>query len=73
MKRFILAGLSLFALSAAYLPNSPIGDSFPTQETRQALNDRFEEARRENLNSLNDRFDEARWNNLNGSCLFSQR
>jgi hypothetical protein len=81
MKRYILASLSVLALSAYATPGFALSDRFDEARrdnlnkgisTEVSLSDRFDEARRDNLNkgistevSLSDRFDEARRDNLN--------
>jgi hypothetical protein len=80
MKRYILAGLSVLALSAYATPGFALSDRF--EQARLAnldkgisaevnLNDRFERARLANLDkgisaevNLNDRFERARLANL---------
>jgi hypothetical protein len=80
MKRYILASLSVLALSAYATPGFALSDRFDEARrenldkgvsTEVSLTDRFDEARRENLDkgvsaetNLTDRFDEARRENL---------
>jgi hypothetical protein len=80
MKRYILASLSVLALSAYATPGFALTERFDEARrenldkgisTEVSLTERFDEARRENLDkgistevSLTERFDEARRENL---------
>jgi phosphoglycerate-specific signal transduction histidine kinase len=68
MTRFVFAALSTLALLTMAAPATvALNDRFDEARREQlnSLNDRFDEARRQNLNALIQRFDEARWQNLN--------
>ncbi len=68
MKRFILASLSVLALSiTANSPAFALNQRFDTahQSILNKLNQRMDKARQENLNSLNPRFEQERQSTLN--------
>ena len=67
MKRFILASLSVLALATVATPTLALNSRFEEsyRENLNSLNQRFEQERQETLNALNSRFDQSYRDNLN--------
>lgn len=67
MKRLILASLSVLALATTAAPTLALNSRFDEsyRENLNSLNDRFDEERQETLNALNDRFDKSYRDSLN--------
>jgi hypothetical protein len=67
MKRLILASLSVLALATVAAPTLALNSRFEEshRDNLNSLNDRFDQERQETLNALNSRFDESYRDNLN--------
>ena len=67
MNRFILASLSVLALSAVAAPSLTVSDRFEQerQDTLNAMGDRWMQEHQDTLNATNSRFDQERQDTLN--------